>query len=90
MLYANYNGEIAYDDLALSERADTHLYAKDENGNPYAPSWVTANLKGSYQVVSFVGIDAGIENIFDKRYRAYSSGITAPGRNFIFTLRFKF
>lgn len=90
MLYANYNGEIAYDDLALSERADSHLYAKDENGNPYAPSWFTLNLKGSYQLAKFVGIDAGLENIFDKRYRPYSSGITAPGRNFIATLRFKF
>lgn len=90
MLYANYNGEIAYDDLALTERADSHLYAKDENGNPYAPSWFTLNLKGSYQITKFVGIDAGLENVFDKRYRPYSSGITAPGRNFIATLRFKF
>lgn len=90
MLYANYNGEIAYDDLALTERADSHLYAKDENGNPYAPSWFTLNLKGSYQLAKFVGLDAGLENIFDKRYRPYSSGITAPGRNFIATLRFKF
>lgn len=90
MLYANYNGEIAYDDLALSERADSHLYAKDENGNPYAPLWFTLNLKGSYQLAKFVGIDAGLENIFDKRYRPYSSGITAPGRNFIASLRFKF
>lgn len=90
MLYANYNGEIAYDDLALTERADSHLYAKDENGNPYAPLWFTLNLKGSYQITKFVGIDAGFENVFDKRYRPYSSGITAPGRNFIATLRFKF
>lgn len=90
MLYANYNGEIAYDDLALTERADSHLYAKDENGNPYAPSWFTLNLKGSYQITKFVGIDAGLENALDKRYRPYSSGITAPGRNFIATLRFKF
>lgn len=90
MLYANYNGEIAYDDLALTERADSHLYAKDENGNPYAPLWFTLNLKGSYQITKFVGIDAGLENALDKRYRPYSSGITAPGRNFIATLRFKF
>ncbi len=90
MIYANYTGEIDYDDLALTERFDSHLYAKDENNNPYAPSWFTLNLKGSYQIAPFVSIDVGVENIFDKRYRPYSSGITAPGRNFIATLRFKF
>lgn len=90
MLYMLYNGTIGYDNLALSERADTHLYAKDENGNPYAPSWATVNLKGSYSVTSFLTLDAGLENIFDVRYRPYSSGITAPGRNFIAAIRFKF
>ena len=86
-VYANYNGEISYDNLALSERGDTHLYAKDRNGNPYAPSWWTMNLKLSYSFKKYVVLDGGIENIFDKRYRPYSSGITAPGRNFMLSLR---
>jgi hemoglobin/transferrin/lactoferrin receptor protein len=89
-LYAKYNGEISYDDLALSERADNHLYAKDENGNPYSPSWATANLKASVRPRGILTFDLGIENIFDKRYRPYSSGISAPGRNFIVALRAKF
>ncbi|MBX2895211.1 MAG: TonB-dependent receptor [Cyclobacteriaceae bacterium] len=89
MLYANYNGEIEFKDLALSERADSHLYAKDADGNPYAPAWATLNFKSSFEVAKLVTIDAGIENILDKRYRPYSSGITAPGRNFIFALRVK-
>ncbi len=87
-VYANYNGEISYADLALSERGDTHLYAKDNNGNPYSPSWWTMNLKVSYAFKKYIVLDGGIENIFDKRYRPYSSGITAPGRNFILSLRF--
>jgi hemoglobin/transferrin/lactoferrin receptor protein len=90
VLYANYNGEISYENLALTERADSHLYAKDENGNPYAPSWTTFNIKGSYKFTDFLTLDAGLENIFDRRYRPYSSGISAPGRNFIGTLRIKF
>ena len=32
----------------------------------------------------------GIENITDQRYRPYSSGITAPGRNFILAVRTAF
>ena len=85
--YANYNGKIAFDDLALSERGDTHLYAKDANGNPYAPSWWTLNLKLSYSFRKFFTLDGGVENILDKRYRPYSSGISAPGRNFILSVR---
>lgn len=89
MVYANYNGNIEFKDLALSERADAHLYAKDGDGNPYAPAWATLNFKSSFAVAKFISLDAGVENILDKRYRPYSSGITAPGRNFIFALRVK-
>jgi hemoglobin/transferrin/lactoferrin receptor protein len=89
-LYSNYNGEIRYDDLALSERADAHLYAKDERGNPYAPSWWTANVKASFNFNRIFSLSGGIENILDKRYRPYASGISAPGRNFIFSVRASF
>lgn len=88
-VYANYNGEISYANLALSERGDKHLYADDANGNPYSPSWATLNFKTSYKVHDHVSLDFGIENILDKRYRPYSSGISAPGRNFIVALRAK-
>jgi hemoglobin/transferrin/lactoferrin receptor protein len=86
-LYANYNGAIAFEDLAPSERADTHLYAKDVNGNPYAPKWWTLNFKGEYNITSNLNFGAGIENIFNVRYRTYASGLSAPGRNFIVSLR---
>lgn len=89
-LYSNYNGEISYNDLALSERADSHLYTKDADGNPYAPSWMTLNLKGEFRLQRILTVSAGVENILDKRYRPYSSGISAPGRNFILSLRARF
>ncbi|MEQ8304136.1 MAG: TonB-dependent receptor [Cyclobacteriaceae bacterium] len=88
-LYANYNGEISFNDLALTERSDTHLYAEDENGNPYSPSWATLNLKTSYKAHDHVTFDFGIENILNKRYRPYASGISAPGINFILALRLR-
>ncbi|MGM0407657.1 MAG: TonB-dependent receptor plug domain-containing protein, partial [Bacteroidota bacterium] len=36
-VYADYNGEIAYKNMAPSEQGKTHIYATDENGNPYSP-----------------------------------------------------
>jgi len=86
-LYAVYNGEVSYENLAEEERSKNYLYAKDENANPYSPSWYTLNLKMSYQLSDLLFISGGIENLTDQRYRPYSSGIAAPGRNFILSLR---
>ncbi|HYG04529.1 MAG TPA: TonB-dependent receptor [Chryseosolibacter sp.] len=86
-IYSNYNGKVAYSNLPLSERGDAHLYAADKNGDPYAPSWLTVNIKSSFRFNRHLTLDAGIENLTDKRYRPYSSGISAAGRNFIFAIR---
>jgi hemoglobin/transferrin/lactoferrin receptor protein len=54
------------------------------------PSWYTLNLKASYQVVRFVNVELGLENILDEHYRKFASGISAPGRNLIVALRASF
>ena len=86
-LFAFYSGGFDFEELAPDEKAKPHLYAVDENGLPYSPSWYTVNLKSSWQLSSYIQLNFGIENILDKRYRTYSSGIAAPGRNFILGLR---
>jgi len=87
MVSSIYNATISFDRLSLTERADRHLYAKDENGNPYAPGWTIFNFNILYDVLPHLQLSAGTENVFDRRYRPYSSGITAPGRNLIFAVR---
>jgi len=89
-MYAQYSGEVAYEDLAVSEQGKPELYAPDGNGNHYSPSWYTLNLKASYQISKSWKINAGMENLTDQRYRPYSSGIAAPGRNFILSLSARF
>ncbi|HRK82170.1 MAG TPA: TonB-dependent receptor [Saprospiraceae bacterium] len=84
-----YNAEVANADLAPEEQGKEYLYAQDAAGNPYTPAWHTINLKTSYQLGNRANIGFGIENITDQRYRPYSSGITAPGRNFVVSLRVK-
>ncbi|MEI7596122.1 MAG: TonB-dependent receptor [Bacteroidota bacterium] len=87
--YVVYNAKLDYDDLALTERINAS-YARDEKGLPYVASWYTLNLKAAYFPNQFVAITAGIENVEDRMYRPYSSGINAPGRNLIVSLRVKF
>ncbi|MEZ4883353.1 MAG: TonB-dependent receptor [Chitinophagales bacterium] len=88
--YAVYQGERKFEDLTQEEQGKTEIYALDENGNPYSPSWCTFNLKGTYQLSDHILVSTGIENIADKRYRPYSSGISGAGRNFILSLRASF
>ena len=88
-LYAVYNGSITYERLAPSERDKAYMYATDASGNPWAPGWFTLNFKTIFNIGNRVDLTAGVENILDLRYRPYSSGIAAPGRNFIFSARIR-
>ena len=88
--YFVYNGEMTNERLPLSEQNDSFIYAKDENGNPYTPAWYTLNLKMIYHFNRNLSMSGGVENITDQLYRNYSSGISAPGRNFILSIKAKF
>jgi hemoglobin/transferrin/lactoferrin receptor protein len=89
-LFANYNNELSFNQLAPSEIEKDYIYAKDANGNPYSPSWYTLNFRSQYQISDSTTITASLENITDQRYKTYSSGIAAAGRNFILSLKYSF
>jgi len=85
-----YQAEHSHDDLSVSERGKYEIYALDKNGNTFSPAWYSLNFKSFYKLNQTIDIIAGIENISDQRYRPYSSGISAAGRNFILSLRLNF
>ena len=89
-LFVNYNGEVGYDDLAMSEQEKDYIYAVDENGNPFSPSWYTLNFRSQYDVSRSIKLTGNVENLTDQRYRTYSSGIVAPGINVILGLGYYF
>lgn len=90
MVYGMFSGQKDFEDLPEEEQAKTEIYASDQNGNPYSPSWATLNFKANYQLSDAFTIGAGLENITDARYRPYTSGIVSPGRNFILSLQAAF
>ncbi|AVR44944.1 TonB-dependent receptor [Christiangramia fulva] len=89
-IFTEYNGQFDFEDLAPGEQDKPYLYALDENGNPYSPSWYTLNLTGQYRMNSNWLATVSVENITDQRYRTYSSGIAAAGRNLIIALSYSF
>ena len=88
--YVMFNGQFDFNDLAPSQQSRPYLYALDNDGNPYSPSWYTVNLRSSYKINDGLTATAILENITDQRYRTYSSGIAAAGRNLILALRYAF
>lgn len=88
--YLVYNNELSFNQLAPSELSKDYLYAKDSNGNPYSPSWYTFNLRAQYQYKDKLTLTGSLENITDQRYRPYSSGISAAGRNLIIAIQYAF
>lgn len=89
-LFAEYAGSFTFEQLPLEERAKPELYAVDAFGRPFSPSWATLNFKAQYRFPQWVTINAGLENLTDVRYRTYSSGIAAPGRNFVSSVNIDF
>ena len=87
-VFLAYNDALSFDQIAPSEIAKEYLYALDTNGNPYAPAWYTLNLRTQYRYNDKFTLSASLENITDQRYRPYSSGISAAGRNFILAVTY--
>ncbi len=87
---AAYNAAVTYKNLAPSERDKAYMYATDENGDPWSPSWWTLNLRSSFAFSERFIANIAIENILNQRYRPYSSGIAQSGRNFILSVSYSF
>ncbi len=87
---ARFSGGFSFEQLPPSEQAKLPIYAQDEQGRPQAPAWYAIDLRGRYLIAKGFEVTAGIENLTDQRYRPYSSGISAPGRNVVVALRYAF
>lgn len=84
------SGSLENHELNIGEQAKPHLYALDESGNPYSPSWYTLSFRSQYKVSKVFSLILGLENITNQLYRPYSSGIAAAGRNLTCTANFNF
>jgi hemoglobin/transferrin/lactoferrin receptor protein len=65
---------------------DNFSYATAEG----MPSWYTFNARVSYSITKDISFQLACENILDQNYRQFASNISAPGRNFILTLKGNF
>lgn len=78
-LYSEYNSRRKPDQIPDPE-FDRKSYLYTEEGTP---AWYTVNLRTAIRISDFFRLNLAVENIMDRHYRPYTSGISAPGRNFI-------
>ena len=84
-LFMNYSGWKRLADYNMAGE-DNFAYA-----TPFGmPSWATVNARINYNFSRQVSLQVAFENILDQNYRNYASNISAPGRNFLVTLRGNF
>ena len=83
-LNVQYSSGIPFESLAPSEQHKPYLY--DVGG---ALPWWVLNFKAQFSIETFTFLGA-LENLLDRHYRPYSSGISAGGRSFSLSLKWKF
>ncbi len=81
-VFSIYNGWKKLKDYSPSGE-DNLQYATPDG----TPSWWTMNVRSGYQFNKNVTLQLAVENILDKNYRNFASGISSAGRNFVLTLR---
>jgi hemoglobin/transferrin/lactoferrin receptor protein len=54
------------------------------------PAWQTYNVRTSWEINKYFTASVAVENLLDLNYRVFSSGISAPGRNLIASVKVSF
>ena len=85
--FVRYNGKKSSADYSPSGE-DNAAYSADKTKG-YMPGWFTLNVRIGVNLTKNLRLNAACENITDNRYRVFASGINAPGRNIIISLRYK-
>ncbi|HQQ94128.1 MAG TPA: TonB-dependent receptor [Bacteroidia bacterium] len=85
--FVRFNGPKLSKDYSPSGE-DNAVYSADSK-NGYMPGWFTLNVRIGYNITRNLRFNLACENLSDNRYRVFASGVNAPGRNFIISLRYK-
>jgi hemoglobin/transferrin/lactoferrin receptor protein len=81
-VWALYNGE-KLKDKYNPDGEDNQQYAAP-NGTP---SYTTFNVRGHYQATKNIKLQMAVENIFNKNYRPFASGLSGAGVNLVLAAR---
>lgn len=78
------------DNLEQSPEVDPDPNVDDDEYFVGHPAWNVFDINAMYRVTDNLGVQVGLDNIFDIHYKEFASAISAPGRNFRLTVDFTF
>ena len=89
-----FNGKKKITDYNFSEGIDNVEQTPVANANATeevdiyfgTPSWITLNFNTKYRLTKNLDVLLAVDNILDQHYLEFASGVSAPGRNFSFTV----
>ncbi|MFN0200094.1 MAG: TonB-dependent receptor plug domain-containing protein [Bacteroidia bacterium] len=81
-LWANYSAAKKIEEYMLNGE-DNEIYATPDG----MPAWWTLNFRAAYQLHKNVLLQTCVENLLDRHYRVFASGISSAGRNVYFALK---
>lgn len=84
-----FNGRKELEDYNIEEGIDNieeTPYILDRETYYGSPSWATINFYSSYKITRNIDFLFSVDNIFDQHYKEFASAISAPGRNFSFSV----
>ena len=82
-----FNGAKRWEDYAPAGSSDNEDLAIEGVGTP---AWSVLDISASARLGKTLRLQAAVENLADLHYRPFSSGVSAPGRNIILSLRGSF
>ena len=84
--------QFSFDYSAAKNKEDFSPFGEDNDAeatpNGY-PAWYKLNASLSYELNEYFEVQLMADNILDRYYKSFASGISAAGRNFSFVLRVK-
>jgi len=84
-IFIQFNGWKRLMDYNL-EGEDNLQYATPDG----MPGWMTLNWRFQVDVSKTIQIQGGVENLLDRNYRVFASGLSAPGRSWMIGVRSNF
>ena len=63
---------------------------KEEATIDGTPSWIVFDLNSNLKINRHLELQLGVQNLCNKHYKAFSSGISGPGRNYVFGVKANF
>lgn len=88
-----FNAKKSFEDYNLEEGIDNIEETPfiEETQKYYGtPSWTSLDFFARYRILKEVNLQFGLDNIFDQHYKEFASSISAPGRNYVFTVTANF